>query len=182
MANYTLANKSICATINSDCSTMTLSSKVDWANLDPSDGGPVDTNDIISIDINIIFDGNSDNDVNLTSYVNDIEITPENVNQTESFSDGVYQISVTYSTATDSYNYSFVTATLCNLECKIDKLTLEVVNDPCSDCDEKKNSLYCLLSDLTGLKANLACGNISQFEFVLEQMNDTLINLNCNNC
>lgn len=175
MAARILTEKAICAAINSLCTELSLGFKLDWDTLG------INTADIIDTDVTIIFDGVV-YPLNYVGYEDPIVIAPSDVGQTDTFSDGLYQISVTYTTATDTYSYSFSTATLCSIKCKINQLILQVANDPCLTCGDKKHFLYCVLADFEGLLANLACGNFTQFEFVLEQITDALANLNCNNC
>lgn len=125
-----------------------------------------------------------------TSEFDDNGILPSNNDEFSydidvALADGVYTIVYTVQidadTTTDSYSTTIYQSFFCNAKCCV----MSMLNDIDVDCDcsedtiERFNQAYALLK---GLEYASGCGNISNFNNILAQINKICANSNCQNC
>ena len=163
---------STCISIN-DCNSLVI--------LDSSSWDDVLTGDITESNFTVEF-----NDETYTfeevGYVNELTLTPEDLDQSDTITDGIYKITVTYVIEASEYTTVQYVLQDCTMNCQIDKLVLKVALQICNDCNTLSEDVYKLKIKLWAICAALKCNDLVAAEELLECLQADLINYNCKNC
>jgi hypothetical protein len=116
------------------------------------------------------------------NYVNEFTITPEDLNQSDTITDGIYKITVTYIIEASEYTTVQYVLQDCTISCQIDKLVLKLALQMCNDCSTLSEDVYKLKIKLWAICAALKCNDLVAAEDLLECLQSDLINYNCKNC
>lgn len=122
-----------------------------------------------------------------SSNTNEYIITPSSIGSTEEkFSDGVYYFKYTVTrTSATAYSYSQVVQKLfyCNAKCCVESLFADIDDFEC-DCNAVKLELaYKADKLLTGLKYMSKCGQVNDFNELLDVISDLCDETgNCSSC
>jgi hypothetical protein len=115
-------------------------------------------------------------------YINEFTITPEDLNQSTTITDGIYKITVTYIIEASEYTTVQYVLQDCAIACQIDKLVLQLALQMCNDCNTLSEDVYKLKIKLWAICAALKCNDLVAAEDLLECLQSDLINYNCKNC
>lgn len=183
MSAYNLGSNSVCAT-HTNCGTMTLTDKVNWTTTNPPTWTDASAN-VTAVDISVEYDGVVYDLTQVAGYNSgSYTVEPGDVGQSgsETFSDGIYTITVVFTDGTDTFTYTFAVLVKCALDCSIDNMTYDIATRDCQECDEETEFLGCLIAYRAALCSAFACNNFTQVENIMAWLEDLLINYNCNNC
>lgn len=115
-------------------------------------------------------------------YVNEFTVTPEDIEQSTTITDGIYKITVTYTIEASTYTTIQYVLQDCTMACQIDKLVLQLALQMCNDCNTLSEDVYKLKIKLWAICAALKCNDLVAAEDLLECLQSDLINYNCKNC
>lgn len=139
-----------------------------------------------SIDITAGDDGvlNSGDDFPSTDITRSITLTPELIGQTETFTDGLYTFTYTYTAGNNVYTKTKTVLLDCNVKCCVNKMLADLADNDCN-CDDDITEKVRLANLLYyGMKAAARCGNVSQVATMIKQINKlcggTTSPCNCN--
>jgi hypothetical protein len=163
---------SICVSIN-DCSELVILDTSNWDSISTIE--ITESNFIVEFnDIEYTFDNEN--------YVNELTLTPEDLDQSDTITDGIYKITATY--VVEGIDYTTIQYVFqdCTISCQIDKLVLQLALQMCNDCSTLSEDVYKLKIKLWAICAALKCNDLVAAESLLECLQSDLTNYNCKNC
>lgn len=159
-------------------------------------GAPNATLASVTTPVNLVVtlpDGTTSYTINLLSTTpafpvdtltsNEVTFDMSNIGGTagDSIPDGVYTFVYTVTTSGGTYTQTATVAFYCQVSCCVYTMfkDLDIECDCCDDDRKRITDAYLMLK---GLIYSANCGNISQFNSILEELQRLCTNTNCSNC